>query len=296
MEVLIVEDEESIRKAIALALQRDGHAVRSAASIAEARRAWGERPADCVISDLKLPDGDGLEAAQAFGCPFIMISGYATFDDAVRALRSRAVDFFTKPVAIRDIRAAVQRSAQVAAASGWIDVPSAGARSWCCGLPSMRARLAASELLQAMSEGRLMATSDQRGIRLWCDGDLDWSQQAVRREWLQAHGIALAWTAQASVLAVPAEPMTAYDPAHEILWPPSAGEGPWDCTAWTSAGSWLLAAARAQTAVFCGLSERLRACLQACGAQVRWAPASLSQIGVSRDERADLCAPPDLDR
>ena len=109
MHVLIVEDEDAIRSALARGLARNGDTVVTAACLAEARaRAMAQRP-DALVSDLKLPDGSGLDLAKELGVPAILMTGYGTFDDAVAALRLGAIDFFTKPVALRDLRKALER-------------------------------------------------------------------------------------------------------------------------------------------------------------------------------------------
>jgi ActR/RegA family two-component response regulator len=119
MHVLVVEDEEAIRSALVRSLGRGGTTVAAAATLAEARAlAVAARP-DALISDLKLPDGSGLDLARELGVPIILMTGYGTFDDAVAALRLGAIDFFTKPVALRDLRHALER---VAVGTGTIEV------------------------------------------------------------------------------------------------------------------------------------------------------------------------------
>jgi ActR/RegA family two-component response regulator len=109
MHVRIVEDEDAIRSALVRGLGRGGDTVAAASCLAEARaRAAHQRP-DAVVSDLKLPDGSGLDLARELGVPTILMTGYGTFDDAVAALRLGAIDFFTKPVALRDLRKALER-------------------------------------------------------------------------------------------------------------------------------------------------------------------------------------------
>lgn len=104
MRVLIVEDEGAIRHALSRGLQRAGHIVAVGGSVAEARACAAEARPDVLVTDLKLPDGNGLDVASELGVPFVAMSGYANFDDAVRALQLGCVDFFTKPVAIQAVR------------------------------------------------------------------------------------------------------------------------------------------------------------------------------------------------
>jgi CheY-like chemotaxis protein len=109
--LLIIEDEDAIRSALGRGLVAPGRTVVTAASLSEAWDRISERRPDAIITDLTLPDGRGLDLAAEVGVPFVLMTGYGTFDDAVGALRHGAVDFFTKPVAIRDLRRAVERLA-----------------------------------------------------------------------------------------------------------------------------------------------------------------------------------------
>ena len=129
MRLLIVEDEAAIRSALTRGLAQGGNEVIAAASLAEAREIARARPPEALLSDLKLPEGSGLDFAGELGVPFIMMSGYASFDDAVAALRMGGVDFFTKPVAIKDLRRALERLQTRARNDGLqvVDVDTAGA-------------------------------------------------------------------------------------------------------------------------------------------------------------------------
>ena len=107
MHLLLLEDEPAIRTAVARGLRRAGHDVVVAASLAEARTMASQHPVEGLVSDLKLPDGSGLQAASEIGVPFILMSGMAVYDDAVAALRLGCVDFFTKPVSMQDVQQAL---------------------------------------------------------------------------------------------------------------------------------------------------------------------------------------------
>jgi CheY-like chemotaxis protein len=111
MRVLIVEDEGAIRHALGRGLERAGHVVALGATLAEARERAVEHRPDVLVTDLKLPDGNGLDVAEELGVPFVAMSGYANFDDAVRALQLGCVDFFTKPVAIQAVRKRLEQVA-----------------------------------------------------------------------------------------------------------------------------------------------------------------------------------------
>jgi DNA-binding response OmpR family regulator len=104
MRVLLLEDEPAIRQALVRSLGRWGHHVTAATTLAEARAALEAESPDAVISDLKLPDGSGLELCIASRRPFLLMSGYASFEDAVVALRHGCVDFLTKPVPMQVLK------------------------------------------------------------------------------------------------------------------------------------------------------------------------------------------------
>ena len=102
-----MEDEPAIRVAMKRALKRANHEVGVAANLSEARDLVKSFQPEFFLSDLKLPDGSGLDLAGELAIPFILMSGYADFDDAVAALRLGCVDFFTKPVTVDAILARI---------------------------------------------------------------------------------------------------------------------------------------------------------------------------------------------
>lgn len=300
MRILLLEDEDSIRSALTRACERDGHTVRPAACLAEARAILATWTPELAVSDLKLPDGDGLDLVGSLGIPFVMLSGYATFDDAVRAMRCGAVDFLTKPVAIKDVRAAIARAGQSAGGAltaSW-DSPAAAAAAigrLLHRLPGPLARLAATELAQAAPAGRLSGHSDAAGTRFWLDAAADWSVQTDRSAWLRANGIALLTGDNAAVAIVPPEPALPYDEERELLWNPELVAGRVvQAHGWVSAGAWILAALRTGAGPFAGLATTLIARLESCGVSVRTAPSALARPGLDSEERAGLVADGDL--
>src|SRR5689334_7081893 len=99
---LVVDDDTSFRESLSLLVAREGYDVRQGASLDEARRHLAEAPADVVLVDLGLPDGIGLELLRgepiAAGCEIVLITGNASVETAVDALREGALDYLTKPV------------------------------------------------------------------------------------------------------------------------------------------------------------------------------------------------------
>jgi DNA-binding NtrC family response regulator len=98
----VVDDDPEFRAGVALLVEREGFAVREADTVSAARIRLEEAPADVVLADLLLPDGDGLELARdpelAGTASFVVITGHATVDSCVSALRDGALDYLTKPV------------------------------------------------------------------------------------------------------------------------------------------------------------------------------------------------------
>jgi two-component system nitrogen regulation response regulator NtrX len=99
--ILIVDDEENIGRSLRLILEREGYAVSSCMSVAEAK-AQSQR-ADAYLIDVKLPDGSGIDLVRwmksnDIASPMLMISGHGTIADAVEATRAGAFDFLEKPL------------------------------------------------------------------------------------------------------------------------------------------------------------------------------------------------------
>jgi len=112
--ILIVDDEESVAVTMQAILEMDGHEVATAASVAEAVAAVTASEYDLVLSDLRLDDGDGLqivgEARRRWPeSVCIILTGYASLDSAVKALREGAYDYLVKPCDVEELRLTVQR-------------------------------------------------------------------------------------------------------------------------------------------------------------------------------------------
>jgi DNA-binding NtrC family response regulator len=100
--VLVVDDEAYVRDSLVAVLRRGGHDARGVASAADALRALGEASFDALITDLRMPDIDGLEllrrlAAAAPGLPVIVLTGHGTVASAVECMKAGAADYLLKP-------------------------------------------------------------------------------------------------------------------------------------------------------------------------------------------------------
>ena len=113
-QILLVEDDASLRTLLAEELEVDGYRVVCAATAKEGLRSALETGPDLIVSDLRLPDGDGLGIlrelqAEGQSVPFIIITAFGTVDQAVEALKAGADDFLTKPLSTDHLRLKIRR-------------------------------------------------------------------------------------------------------------------------------------------------------------------------------------------
>ena len=110
--VLVVDDEPDLLTLYELTLLREGLEVETAATVAQAREILQTRVFRAVISDMRLPDGTGLDLLrwlEESGRPekVIVVTAYGSPENAVTALKAGAFDYLTKPVDLRQFRAVV---------------------------------------------------------------------------------------------------------------------------------------------------------------------------------------------
>ena len=110
--LLVVDDEPDLRTLYELTLLREGYDVESAGSVAEAHQRLAARQYSAVITDMRLPDGNGLTLLRELerqGRPekTIVITAYGSAENAVEALKAGAFDYLTKPVDLRQFRSVV---------------------------------------------------------------------------------------------------------------------------------------------------------------------------------------------
>ena len=113
--VLVVDDDANTRESLELALDKNGYKVLIAADAREALNLLDRAPVDVIVTDLRMPDLDGLQFYQfvrqrAPSVPVIMISGQASVEAAVSAMRDGVVDFLTKPFSLSEIRRVIARA------------------------------------------------------------------------------------------------------------------------------------------------------------------------------------------
>ncbi len=110
--LLVVDDEPDLRTLYELTLVREGYEVETAGSVDEAWAHLAERRFSAVITDMRLPDGTGLQLLQRLEAAgrsekAIVITAYGSAQGAVDALKCGAYDYLTKPVDLRQFRAVV---------------------------------------------------------------------------------------------------------------------------------------------------------------------------------------------
>ena len=117
LHALLIDDDDDFLTGLAEIAKQEGFAVTTTGSLRQARECLSRAPADIVIVDLALPDGDGIELLQELkdtpGTDVIIISGVATVDSAIEALRLGALDYLTKPLDTRRLRAVLANAARV---------------------------------------------------------------------------------------------------------------------------------------------------------------------------------------
>jgi two-component system response regulator FixJ len=100
--VYIVDDDEAVRDSLGLLLESAGHLVEAFEAAAEALASCRTRLPGCIVTDVRMPEMDGLEfqerlVAAGIEVPVIVMTGHADVPLAVRAMKAGAVDFIEKP-------------------------------------------------------------------------------------------------------------------------------------------------------------------------------------------------------
>jgi len=113
---LVVDDERDIRELLVLTLGRMGLRISTAANLAEARELLGSNSFDLCLTDMRLPDGNGIELVTEIARdhpPVAMITAFGSMDLAVEALKAGAFDFVSKPVDISVLRGMVKHALEL---------------------------------------------------------------------------------------------------------------------------------------------------------------------------------------
>jgi two-component system response regulator PilR (NtrC family) len=111
--VLVVDDEADIRELLDLTLVRMGLSADCASSVAEARNFLEREQYQLCLTDMRLPDGEGLEIVRLIGerygeTPVAVITAFGSAENAVAALKAGAFDYLAKPVALDQLRTLIK--------------------------------------------------------------------------------------------------------------------------------------------------------------------------------------------
>jgi two-component system, NtrC family, response regulator PilR len=114
-DILLCDDERSVREFLAIYLKRAGHKVQTAANAVDARAAITSHEFDVLITDLRMPDGTGLDVlAHSKGLhpdsQVIVVTAYATAETAIAAMKAGAYDYLLKPFKVDEVGLVVERA------------------------------------------------------------------------------------------------------------------------------------------------------------------------------------------
>jgi two-component system response regulator PilR (NtrC family) len=117
-QALIIDDEPDICELLAVTLGRMDIETESAGDVAGAKKLLSSRPFDICLTDMRLPDGDGLELVEwiqsnASGVPVAVITAHGNVETAVQALKLGAFDFISKPLDLNHLRNVVENALKV---------------------------------------------------------------------------------------------------------------------------------------------------------------------------------------
>ncbi|MBL9118725.1 MAG: sigma-54-dependent Fis family transcriptional regulator [Phycisphaerae bacterium] len=118
--ILVVEDERVLREALAGLLEPEGYRIVQAENGAKGRDLALSQSFDCVLTDVRMPEMDGLTLLGhlrqiAPETPVIVMTAFGTVDNAVQAMRSGAWDYLLKPVQFEDLLAKIERALEFSA-------------------------------------------------------------------------------------------------------------------------------------------------------------------------------------
>jgi two-component system NtrC family response regulator len=118
--VLVVDDDQNFRRVIEYQLHEDGYRVLTAANAASALQQFKVEPVDLVMTDVKMPGGDGMELLARLktiqpDLPVLMLTAHGTIGAAVEAMKGGAADYLTKPFTREQLRISLSKTLDLAA-------------------------------------------------------------------------------------------------------------------------------------------------------------------------------------
>ncbi len=170
-QILVVDDEPDLRTLYELTLLREGYRVEAASCLAEAWQHLGDNRFDAVITDMRLPDGLGLDLLKGMQSQqrperCVVMTAYGSAENAVEALKAGAFDYLTKPVDLKQFRAVVASAIQgstPAAATAATNPPRPQRTAGAAPIPLLPISDVAAQALQRMvGESQAMRTVKAR--------------------------------------------------------------------------------------------------------------------------------------
>lgn len=116
IQILIVEDEALLAKAISKRFRRAGYAAEIAGTLVEAKTQLARAQPDLILLDMRLPDGSGLDflsqlrESDAADVPVVVMTAYGELEDAVAALKLKALDYLKKPVDLDELLVIIDKA------------------------------------------------------------------------------------------------------------------------------------------------------------------------------------------
>jgi two-component system response regulator PilR (NtrC family) len=129
--ILVVDDELSMRQFLEILLKKEGHEVFCASDGEEALAGFQAGPWDLLVSDIKMPKMGGLDLLRKAkglhpNIAVIMITAYASPEDAIAAMKAGAYDYLTKPFKVEEIKAVIRNAlAKTTGPPGFLTILSA---------------------------------------------------------------------------------------------------------------------------------------------------------------------------
>ena len=163
--VLVVDDEADLRELLQITLISMGFDVDLAASTAEAKRLLGQKPYSLCLTDMRLPDGTGLELVEHISrlsepFPVAVITAYGSAETAVAALKAGAFDYLSKPIALDSLRTLIRSAVPVAATA---PPPSSAERE---SVPTVAPKLSPTTAVLMLGESAGMRAVRDQALRL----------------------------------------------------------------------------------------------------------------------------------
>jgi len=167
LHVLVVDDEPDLRTLYELTLLREGYQVQTAGTLQDARNLLAASRFDLVITDMRLPDGVGTELIKEVRTQLrpercIVITAYGSAENAVESLKAGAFDYLTKPVDLKQFRAAVASAAQAPA----VPTSAPGGRTQAERRSVPRRQSGSAALASLAGESSIMQTVKERVVKV----------------------------------------------------------------------------------------------------------------------------------